>query len=396
MGDTRLKFHNVAIILKTDFNNLQNKTMAVMTEIRKILYLSLISLLISLPSASAQSVQSILVLVNDEPISAFDVRQRVKLRMLGSKEARSMLKAKFKSDRTKQRFRAMMQRERPTSRQEAGRIRDRFVKQLRREVQRSIAKKMHKSTLKELIDERLMLQEAKKMKLLASDKEVEDRLQIIAKRNKNPKTGRPLSVKEFLGNLKRLGVSETTYKARMKASMSFQRVIIRKYGRQMSFQVGDGQVDRILAQSSNISKDTEFKLQKVTLKITQDSGQQALAKRLVDAEVLRSKFSTCDNIQKLVNSVGGGQVQALGKRKPSQLPKASRAVFMQAQQGEMTPPEITDNGIELYAVCSRRSVAGGEKERKAVKNKLRQQEFSLLRKRYLRDLHQEAFIEYKS
>ncbi len=342
--------------------------------------------------SNAQSVQSILALVNDEPISAFDVSERTKLRMLGSKKARSLLKSKFQSQGTKDRFRAFMQENRPQSREEANKLRNIFVNKLRSEVNRSIAKNMKKETLEALIDERLMLQEAKKRNVLVDEKEIQKHLKRIASNNKDPKTGRPITIKTFFANLKRVGVSERTYKQRIRASISFQRAVSRKYGRQ--FQIGDRQVDTIISQTANVSQNTEFKLQKVTLKVKENAGQDILAKRLLEAEVLRSKFSSCEQIKKLADSVGG-VVQALGKRTPNQLPKASRAVFLQAKSGEMTPPDITSNGIELYAICSRRTKAGNKKERAAVKNKLRQKEFTLMRRRYLRDLRQEAFIEYR-
>ncbi len=353
------------------------------------------ALLFHAATAQGQS-QSILVLVNDEPITAFDVKERTRLSLAGSREANAMLKAAFKSQTTRDRFKAFMQENRPTSREEANQLKNKFVMKLRAEVQNRLVGKMKKKVLDELIDERLMLQEAKKKNLDISKEDVDKRLTLLAKRNKDRATGRPLTLKQFLTNLERSGISERTFRARMKASIAFQQVVIQKYGRRMQNIVGDSQVDQILASSGDVQKNTEFNVQRVKLTVNENANQQAIAKRLLDAEVLRSSFKSCDTTEKLVKSVGGGSVQSLGRRTPKQLPKAARAIFLEAKAGEMTPPNITSDGIILYAICSRRSVAGDDKKRADVKNQLRQKEFQLLRRRYLRDLRQDAYIDYKS
>ncbi|MGH1352952.1 MAG: SurA N-terminal domain-containing protein [Methyloligellaceae bacterium] len=366
-------------------------------QIKRLLTFSIVgsTLLFQASVVQAQS-QSILVLVNDEPVTAFDVKERTRLSLASSREAQSMLKAKFKSQRTRDRFKAFMQENRPTSREEANQLKNKFIMKLRSEVQGALARKLKKKVLEELIDERLMLQEAKKQNLVVSKADVDKRLTLLAKRNKDKATGRPLSLKQFLTNLERSGISERTFRARMKASLAFQQVIYRKYGRVVQNRGTDREIDIILASSGDVKKNTEFNVQRIKLAVGKDANQQTIAKRLLDAEVLRSKFTSCKNTEKLVKGISGGSVQSLGRRTPKQLPKAARAIFLQAKSGEMTPPNITNEGIILYAICSRRNVAGDDKARAQVKNKLRQQEFQLLRRRYLRDLRQDAYIDYKS
>ncbi len=369
----------------------------IFSQIQRFLTISVASLafLLQATAVQAQS-QSILVLVNDEPITAFDVKERTKLSLAGNREAGARLKALFKSQRTRDRFKAFMQENRPTSREEANQLKNKFVMKLRAEVQNSLGRKMKKKVLDELIDERLMLQEAKKLNLLASKEDVDKTLARLAKRNKDRATGRPLTIKQFLANLQKAGISERTFRARMKAQLSFRQALTRKYGRIVAGKGSDLEVDIELGQSAEAKESAEFNVQRIKLSVSQNADQQTIAKRLLDAEVLRSKFTNCKTTDKLVKSVGGGNVQALGRRTAKQLPKADRAIFLQAKTGEMTPPNITNEGIVLYAICSRRSVKGNDKQRAQVKNKLRQQEMLLLRRRYIRDLRQDAYIDYKS
>lgn len=346
--------------------------------------------------ALAQSSQSIKVLVNDEPISEFDIQQRLKLSMASSKEVRARLKAMSKDPRTQARFKAYMQSVRPTSREEAQMAVAQFRKRLQQEVINSVGRTLKKKVLEELIDETLILQEGKKRNAVITKDDVTKRLELIAGQQKNPQTGRPVTVDQFLANIKRAGISERTFRQRIKSGMTMQRLVYQKYGRQLAARFGEADVDNIIANTSGLSEDTQFNVQRVKLTLKNPNDQQALAKRLIDAERIRSKFKTCKDTKELVDSIGGGVVQALGNRTAEQLPNEAKAIFLEVKSGEMTPPNITGDGVELYAICSKRSVKGDDKTRAKIKNKLRQREFNVLKRRYLKDLRQDAYIEYRS
>jgi len=63
--------------------------------------------------------------------------------------------------------------------------------------------------------------------------------------------------------------------------------------------------------------------------------------------------------------------------------------------GQMTPPTITASAVEMYAVCGKRSVKGDDKTREEAERKLMNEEMSIRAERLLRDLRQDAFIEYR-
>jgi peptidyl-prolyl cis-trans isomerase SurA len=68
---------------------------------------------------------------------------------------------------------------------------------------------------------------------------------------------------------------------------------------------------------------------------------------------------------------------------------------MHAKMGQMTPPAITASAVEMYAVCGKRSVKGDDKTREETERKLLNEEMSIRAQRLLRDLRQDAFIEYR-
>jgi peptidyl-prolyl cis-trans isomerase SurA len=61
----------------------------------------------------------------------------------------------------------------------------------------------------------------------------------------------------------------------------------------------------------------------------------------------------------------------------------------------MLPPSATPGAIDLLAVCARRTVKGDEKQREKVQEDLRAKEFEMLAKRHLRDIRQDAHIEFR-
>ena len=61
----------------------------------------------------------------------------------------------------------------------------------------------------------------------------------------------------------------------------------------------------------------------------------------------------------------------------------------------MLPPTVSAVGIELWAVCGRKVVTANDQKRESAENELRQKEFELLAKKHLKDLRQDAAIEYR-
>lgn len=347
-------------------------------------------------NVSAQSEQSILVLVNDEPISAFDVNQRIKFTMIkNGRDLSKEMKKRLQSESMRQKYKDFIVSHRPQSKEEVSGLRDKFIKRLRDRVMKDMKPRFRKAALEQLIEEKLVIQEAKKVSAAVSKEEVEKSLAKVAARNVNKQTGKPATTEQFLANLIRAGVSPKTFKHSLKAQIAMRNIIKKKYGFQMNSMVSAKDIDKAMGGPGIGAKNTEFKLQKVSLSIPSGADQKVLAKRLVDAERIRSNFKSCKETENLVKTVGG-TVLSLGKRTSKQMPKASRMLLNEANKGEMTPPDITPNGIELYAVCNKEVVQGDSKERKQVERELKSKEVDILKKRYLRDLRQDAFIEYRN
>jgi peptidyl-prolyl cis-trans isomerase SurA len=122
--------------------------------------------------------------------------------------------------------------------------------------------------------------------------------------------------------------------------------------------------------------------------------QAALAKRYAEADGLRQRIGGCNAMGSLAKEVNA-RFDDLKYIKPSAISEPTRSMLLNARDGDVLPPTTTAGGIEIYAVCGRRSIKADEKEREKAQEELAQKEFEIMAKRQLRDLRQDAHIEYR-
>jgi len=344
----------------------------------------------------AQNTTSIVALVNDEPISNHDIDMRIKLYLANSKDLRVRLQKKLSSARTKKLWQKMVQDYQPQSRAEAQKLQKKLVKKLRREVQNSMKGSLKKKILKELVNERIQMQQANKLGVALTKEEMDARLDRIASRNKNKKTGKTLTRQEFAKSLARMGIPVREFRNRMKAKGSWIRVVRQKF--QFQVNIGNQDVDRLINTQGDAAgkMKTVYKIQRIRLQLSSSASDAVKAEKLIRAEKLRKSISSCGSLKKAVARMSGTSLKSLGSKQSDSFPHTMRAYLSHTKNGHLTPPTLTSSGVELYAVCDRKERRIADKtKRKAVKEKLRQAEFEVLARRHLQDLRQEASIEYR-
>jgi peptidyl-prolyl cis-trans isomerase SurA len=238
--------------------------------------------------------------------------------------------------------------------------------------------------MEELIEERLKLQEAKKQNAVVSDDEVNRVLESIAQRNK-------MTLAEFT---KQVGGNTEPMKNRIRASMSWTEVVRRRFGPLIS--VNNRDVDKLVASSTNsFEQDVQLRVQRIRIALPAKLEENGVAKRIQEAEAIRSKFTDCKSMAASVSGTSGAKFEDLGERRTSTFPDPTKSMLASAGEGEMLPPSVGDGWIELYAVCSKNTANAQEDKRTQAEGELKQKEFELMSKRYLKDLRQDARIEYR-
>ena len=289
--------------------------------------------------ARAQNEQSIVALVNDEPITNYDVTQRMRLlKVTARKEPSAALR---------------------------------------------------KQVIEDLVSERIQTQEATKNGVVVSDDQVNQVLDRVASSNK-------MNRDQLVSSLAQLGVNSSTMKEQIRSRLAWRSVVQRKFRGQVS--VNASQVDEALSEeqpAEGKKKSTEFQLQRVRLELPESPDQRTIANRFIEAEQLRKRVTSCNNIEQVAGRLRRTSVKSVGRKTAQQLVQPTRAILLATEDGRLTPPTITSSGIELYAVCARRAVARNDEQRKEVRTKLISQEYNILARRHLRDLRQDAFVEYR-
>jgi peptidyl-prolyl cis-trans isomerase SurA len=353
-------------------------------------------------AASKAGGQSIVALVNDEPVTAYEIEQRARFLSLSSNigdKVKENFKRLAEQESTNQQLRAIMQQVIDSNKGKAPdqlraifeEKKKQFSMNLERQAIESarsgLLPQMRKGAQEELIEERLKLQEAKKNGIEVSDEEVRRVFKVLADNNK-------MTEEQFVQHLKGLGVDASTLKERFRAMIGWREVIRRRFSALVS--VTQREIDRAVSASGDGGDDgVELHVQKMTLSLPTASDQAQMAKRFAEAEALRRKFGGCKSMAGLAKEAPGVKFDDMKFIKPSSISEPTRSLLLSAKDGDMLPPSATPGAIDLLAVCARRTVKGDEKQREKVQEDLRAKEFEMLAKRHLRDIRQDAHIEFR-
>ncbi|MBL8565521.1 MAG: SurA N-terminal domain-containing protein [Hyphomicrobiaceae bacterium] len=361
--------------------------------------------------APAESSNQILVLVNDEPITAYEMEQRQRLIGLSADvgsyirdNAKKRWESIVKNPKINEEFRAFAVKRNPKSKEDLQKIQQEFVKgkqkvmmdQLQQEARSRALKGTDKMALKELVEERLKLQEAKRNNVLATDEQISKIITGIASRNK-------MNEEQFAKHLAGMGVDISTMKQRFRASISWNEVVRRRFGYQISITERD--VERFVDQEATVddgSAGTEVSVQRVVLAAT-SLDQKAMAERLAVAEQIRQKFAGCKSTEKVAKSFGA-TFEDLGSRSAGSIPDPARTMLLGAKEGQMIPPNVGADGVEMWVLCGRKQSASAGKTgapgagggAPSEKDERRQKELEILAKRHMKDLRQDATIDCRA
>lgn len=332
--------------------------------------------------------QNIVVLVNDEPITTYDVAQRQRW-MARTSGFGDKMKAALQSDKIKDRYRELMMAANPSTREEAEVVAERVKKQLVVETKQRVLSQSsgasRKAAIDDLIEDRLKIQAARKISIAITDAEV---TQALSARAKGP-DGK-VNLEGFYAQFESDGINRKTVQEVIRAQLAWRDVIRRSYGAHIQSAIGSG----LKTESDAGDGDTVFDAREVRLALSSASDQKAIAKRLMEAENLRERFRSCGDLPKQVKLLSSSTVKSLSKAKLSDFPKEMQPLVSKAGNGQMTPPLVSGSNVLAYAVCRKTVVAKNDDDQEDVSD-LRQKEFERYSRRHLQDIKQSASIDYR-
>ena len=246
-----------------------------------------------------------------------------------------------------------------------------------------------KEALDELIDDKLKLAVAKRYTLDVTDKEVDNAFNTIARHA-------GASPQQFTQSLAGAGVSVEALKGRIKADIGWQQIVRGKF--QQSLQVGEKDIQKRLEAEKKDDTNpvsNEYTLRPVVFIVPRNAPPAALEARWHEAEALRARFQSCDEGLRLAEELKDVAVRGAIMRSSIDLATQQRQVLDGTEVGHLTPPEATQGGVQMFAVCSREQTRGDSPDKREAREQIAAERYQTQSKRFLDELRRGALIEIR-
>jgi peptidyl-prolyl cis-trans isomerase SurA len=297
-------------------------------------FIASLTLLAGIPSARAQS---IVVMVNGDPITEYDIEQRSKLDFLSTRKQ--------------------------TSRQEV---------------------------LNELIDEKVKIKEGKKFGVEPSSSDIDQSFGGMATRMR-------LTTDQLAKSLESQGVRPETLKSRIKAEIVWTSLVRGRYKERLL--VSDKDVAAAVAAAGGDSDQQgqayEYKMQPVVLIVSNASNQAVMELRHKEAEALRARVQSCAEANSVFKTTANAVIREIVVKTSADIPPNLRKVLDDTPIGHLTPPEATKQGIQMVALCARTPTTVDTPKKREIREKMYSEKYEATSKAYLQEVRKAAMIEYR-
>jgi len=239
----------------------------------------------------------------------------------------------------------------------------------------------------DLIDEKLKVQIGRRYKIEVPDNEIDASYAEMGHRMH-------MTAEQLTQALAQGGVEATTLKSRIRADTIWQNIVRGKF--QGDLQVREKDILAVLQTEKKDEKEVgyEYRLRPILFVVPRGATQLAEARRK-DAEALRTRFTNCDSGLKFARSLRDVAVRDVIVKSSSDLLPALREILDKTEIGHLTAPEITQQGVELFALCEKKETTEDSPEKRQARDKIFNEKFQVKAKRFLQELRKQAMIERK-
>jgi peptidyl-prolyl cis-trans isomerase SurA len=235
----------------------------------------------------------------------------------------------------------------------------------------------------DLIDEKLKVQVGRRYRIEVPDGEVDSSFAEMGHRMH-------LTSEQLTQALAQGGVDATTLKSKIRADMVWQNIVRGKF--QGDLQVREQDVLAVLQSEKKDDKDVgyEYRLRPILFLVPRGAAQ-LLEARKKDADALRTRFADCDSGLKYARTMRDVAVRDVIVKSSSDLLPALREILDKTEIGHLTAPEVTPQGVQLFALCEKKETKEDTPEKREARDKLFAEKFQLKAKRFLQELRKQAW-----
>jgi peptidyl-prolyl cis-trans isomerase SurA len=240
----------------------------------------------------------------------------------------------------------------------------------------------------DLIDDKLKVQFGRRYKIEIPDADVDAQFAEMGHRMH-------MTSEQLTQALAQGGVDASTLKAKIRSDTVWQNIVRGRY--QGDLQIREKDVLAAMQTDKPDEKNQvgyEYRLRPILFLVPHGAAQLTEA-RQKDAEALRGRFTDCDSGLKYARTLRDVAVRDVIVKSSSDLPPVLRDVLDKTEIGHLTAPEVTPQGVELFALCERKETKEDTPEKRQAREKLFSEKFQVKAKQLLRELRKQAMIERK-
>jgi peptidyl-prolyl cis-trans isomerase SurA len=193
--------------------------------------------------------------------------------------------------------------------------------------------------------------------------------------------------------LAKSGVNANTLKAKIRADLVWQQLIRSRY--QSRLQLSDKDVQSALGVNAEQGESVsyEYTMRPILLLVPPGSPGSVYESRRREAEALRNRFRGCSESLPAVRAVRDVAVRDQVIRNSADLPPELSKILDSIPVGQMTAPEATRHGIEMFAVCAKNPSKSDSPSKRQARDSIFAKRFDQESNRYLQRLRRAALIE---
>jgi peptidyl-prolyl cis-trans isomerase SurA len=242
--------------------------------------------------------------------------------------------------------------------------------------------------INDLIDEKLKVKEGKRWGIEFTDAEVESMYGNMASRMHQ-------NAEQLTQNLQKGGVNPQTLKSKIRADSVWNQLVRGRYG--ASLQLSEIDIDMALRaknQSGESTTATEYRLRPILILVAPGSQPGTFDAKRKEAEALRGRFRSCEEGLVRAREMGA-VVRDQVIKNSSDMSAESQKILEAVPVGQLTAPEVTRHGVEMWAICGKQESKADAPIKKTIREALATERFDQQSKSYLQRLRREALIERK-
>ena len=215
---------------------------------------------------------------------------------------------------------------------------------------RKIGGNRTKKAEEEMVEQALKIQEATRRRTLASPAQVNEAFAGFAKRNR-------ASPSKMASELNRMGVGAAHFKGFIRTQMSWQRTVTGKFRNETGRVSQQKAIFDLKKSGSDKPETTEYIIKQIVFVVPAARRKSILSSRRKQANSFRQRFTTCDEAIQLVKELRDVSIIDRGRVLEPELPPEWKDLVIATSAGKTTKPLVTKRGVELMAVCSKRSIS---------------------------------------